>query len=165
MRGTRSRSLAAGTIAATAMLAGAVALAPGAGAVAPTTATATYNCGIWGTGATTLTVVQNGTAATVQVTSSAFTAPLDIAANSITSTLKLTLNGGSTQTTFTGTINPAVATGSPVTVGPLPGTVASGDSLDSFTAGTAYSLRIVIFGVTVDCKATTAQTPGPFVFS
>jgi hypothetical protein len=79
--------------------------------------------------------------------------------------LLLTLNGGDTQTTFSGTSNPAMAAGDPVTVGPLSGTVASGDSLDSYLAtGDAYSLRIVYLGIPVTCQATTVQDPGPFVF-
>lgn len=67
-------------------------------------------------------------------------------------------NGGTT--TFTGTENPAIAAGDPVTVGPLNGTVASGDSLESYGG----SLQIVVFGITVTCTATGPQSPGPFVF-
>ncbi|MFF9483700.1 hypothetical protein [Streptomyces sp. NPDC014676] len=46
-------------------------------------------------------------------------------------------------------------------VGPLTGTVASGDSLEAF-GGT---LRVTGFGfITITCTATAPQVPGPFVF-
>jgi hypothetical protein len=140
-----------------ALVAGTVALAPGAAAVTPTTATATFSCGIWGSGPTTLTATQSGTSATITVTTSAITAPIAVSANSIKSTLTLTKNGSGTST-FTGSSNPAIPAGGAVSTGPLTGTVASGDSL------VAKSLTVVVFGVTVTCSATTTQSPGPFVF-
>ncbi|MER5787019.1 hypothetical protein [Streptomyces sp. NPDC001980] len=146
-------ALAAGALAATAL-----AFAPSAAAVTPTTATVTASCGIFGGGAATLTATQSGTSSTITLTSSAITAPLALSANSITSTLTLANSTGSARV-FSGTVNPAMATGAPVTVGPLPGTVASGDSLD-FYGG---SLKMVIFGITVTCTSSAAQSPGPFV--
>jgi hypothetical protein len=134
-----------------------LALAPAAHAVEPTTASIGFDCGTWGSGTAELTATQDGTAATVTVTTSAITAPIDIAANSVTSTLTLTKNG-TDKTTFTGKSNPALPTGSKVSTGPMSGTVASGDSL------AATSLTVVVFGISVNCSATTAQTPGPFVF-
>lgn len=158
MRGT---TLGIGFTAAVAAL---LALAPSAVAVTPETASADYDCGSWGGGAATLTATQDGTAATITLTSSV-TAPIPIGAGTLTADLLLTLNGGATQTHFKGTANPAMAVGDPITVGPLTGTVASGDSLDSYLAtGDAYSLQIVYFGIPVNCQATTVQTPGPFVF-
>lgn len=68
--------------------------------------------------------------------------------------------GTSSTTVFTGTKNPAIATGAPVIVGPLTGTVAPGDSLD---AG-GGSLVMVIFGINVTCTPTGNQSPGPFVY-
>jgi hypothetical protein len=158
MKGTR---LGVGfTLAAAALLA----LAPSAVAVTPESASATYDCGIWGGGTATLTATQDGDTATITL-STALTAPIAIGENTLASDLALTLNGGDTQTHFTGTVNPAMAAGSAITVGPLTGTVASGDSLDSYLAtGDAYSLSVLYLGVTVTCQATTAQDPGPFVF-
>jgi hypothetical protein len=46
-------------------------------------------------------------------------------------------------------------------VGPLSGTVASGDSLDAYGG----SLTMVVFGIPITCTASAAQSPGPFVFS
>jgi hypothetical protein len=53
-----------------------------------------------------------------------------------------------------------MAAGDPVTVGPLTGTVASGDRLEGYGG----SLRMTAFGITVTCTATGPQSPGPFVF-
>jgi hypothetical protein len=82
-----------------------------------------------------------------------------VAQDSISSTLTLVKAGGGT-TAFSGTKNPAMAGGDPVSVGPLSGTVASGDSLEAYGG----SLKMVIFGITVTCTATAPQSPGPFVF-
>ncbi|MET9547716.1 hypothetical protein ABZY36_20785 [Streptomyces sp. NPDC006627] len=136
---------------------GALAMAPAAGAVEPRTATLSFDCGSFGSGTATLTAAQNGTSATIEVSTSAITAPIDVAAGSVASTLTLTKNGSGT-TAFTGNSNPAIPAGGPVSTGPLTGTVAAGDSL----AG--KSLKIVVFGITVTCEATSAQSPGPFVF-
>lgn len=62
--------LAAGSLAAAGL-----AFAPAAAAVVPTSATVTFNCGLYGGGAATLTTVQTGTSATITVTS-AIAAPL-----------------------------------------------------------------------------------------
>ncbi|WP_460065487.1 hypothetical protein [Streptomyces sp. YKOK-I1] len=146
-----------------ALLAGALAvtglaLAPSAAAVTPTTATITASCGIFGGGAATLTATQSGTSATITLTSS-ITTPLALSANSINSTLTMANSTGSARV-FSGSVNPAMAAGATITVGPLPGTVASGDKLD-FNGG---SLKMVILGITVTCTTSTAQVPGPFVF-
>jgi len=145
-------ALAAGTLAA------GLALAPGAAAVVPQNATIVADCGLFGGGAATLAATQDGTSATVTVTSS-ITAPVAIAEDSIASTLTLARASGGT-TVFTGTENPAMASGESVTVGPLDGTVAAGDSLEAFGG----SLRMVVFGITVTCTAEGPQSPGPFVF-
>ncbi|MET9565947.1 MULTISPECIES: hypothetical protein [Streptomyces] len=145
-------ALAAGTLAAS------LALAPGAAAVVPQSATIEADCGVYGGGAATLTATQDGTSATLTVTSS-ITAPLALAEDSIASTLSLVKAGGGT-TAFTGTENPAIAAGEGVTVGPLTGTVAAGDSLEAFGG----SLQMVVFGITITCTANGPQSPGPFVF-
>lgn len=154
MKGKRTgtgAALAVGTLAALGL-----AFAPTALAVTPDTATIDADCGLYGSGEATLTATQDGTAATV---TSAIDAPLALDEDSIASTLTfVNANGGTT--TFTGTENPAIAAGDPVTVGPLNGTVASGDSLESYGG----SLQIVVFGITVTCTATGPQAPGPFVF-
>ncbi|MZD07086.1 hypothetical protein GTW43_18605 [Streptomyces sp. SID5785] len=136
---------------------GVLALAPAAGAVEPQSATISFDCGTWGAGSATLTAAQNGTAATIEVSTSAITAPIDVGAGSVSSTLTLT-NNGAGEVSFTGDSNPAIPAGSAVSTGPLDGTVAPGDSLE------AASLTVVVFGVTATCTATSAQTPGPFVF-
>jgi hypothetical protein len=141
-----------------ALATGALAFAPGAAAVTPATATITANCGIYGSGQATLTATQSGTDATITLTSS-IPAPLALSADPITSTLTFVKASGGT-TVFSGTKNPAMATGDAVTVGPLSGAVAPGDSLDAYGG----SLKMVIFGITVTCRAQGPQLPGPFVF-
>ncbi|MFE6667332.1 hypothetical protein ACFVFH_27680 [Streptomyces sp. NPDC057697] len=136
---------------------GALALAPTAEAVAPTTATISFDCGVYGSGSATLTATQDGTSATINLSTSAITAPISVGANSVNSTLTLT-NNGAGSVTFSGSSNPAIPAGSPVSTGPLKGTVASGDSLE------AKSLKVVVLGITATCNATSAQSPGPFVF-
>jgi len=131
-----------------ALAAASLAFAPSALAVTPQSATITADCGSFGGGAATLTV-----------TSSAITAPIALSENSISSTLTMVDASGGT-TAFTGTENPAMAAGDPVTVGPLSGTVASGDSLEAYGG----SLQMTVFGITITCTATGAQSPGPFVF-
>ncbi|MGW2823714.1 hypothetical protein ACWC24_22375 [Streptomyces sp. NPDC001443] len=150
-------ALTAGILAATAL-----AFAPSAAAaVTPGSATITASCGLFGGGAATLTATQvSGTSATVTLSSTGITTPLALSANSINSTLTMTNSTGANRV-FSGTVNPAMAAGGAVTVGPLPGTVAVGDSLDFYKG----SLKMVIFGITVTCTSSAAQSPGPFVFS
>ncbi|MEU0893494.1 hypothetical protein [Streptomyces massasporeus] len=147
-------ALAAGALAVTGL-----AFAPAALAVTPQTATISADCGTFGSGEATLTATQDGTAATLTVKSSAITAPIALGEDSISSTLTLVKAGGGT-VDFTGTENPAMAAGAPVEVGPLSGTVASGDSLEAFGG----SLKMTVFGITITCTATGPQSPGPFVF-
>ncbi|WP_405947923.1 hypothetical protein OG588_16205 [Streptomyces prunicolor] len=155
----RSKRIGTGAALVTGVLAAAsLAFAPSALAVTPQTATITASCGIFGGGAATITATQDGTAATVTVNSS-ITAPLALAQNSIASTFTFVNASGGT-TVFSGTVNPAMATGDAVTVGPLSGTVASGDSLEAYGG----SLQMTIFGIAVTCTATGPQSPGPFVF-
>ncbi|MFC9126775.1 hypothetical protein ACFT4A_08025 [Streptomyces sp. NPDC057099] len=156
----RCKRIAAGAaLAAGALAVSGLAFAPAALAVTPQTATISADCGTFGSGEATLTATQNGTAATVTVKSSAITAPIALGADSITSSLTLVKSGGGT-VAFTGTKNPAMAAGAPVEVGPLSGTVASGDSLEAFGG----SLKMTVFGITITCTATGPQSPGPFVF-
>lgn len=154
----RSRP-ALGTALGTAILAaGALAFAPTATAVDPTTATVTADCGSAGAGEATLTATQDGTAATITLSSSAVKAPIDVGAGSVSTTLTLSKNGTDTAT-FTGDSNPAMAAGDDVNSGPLDGTVAAGDVME------AQSVELVIFGaITVSCTATSPQSPGPFTF-
>ena len=147
-------ALAAGALAVTGL-----AFAPAALAVWGVTATISADCGTFGSGEATLTATQDGTAATLTVKSSAITAPIALGENSISSTLTLVKSGGGT-VDFSGTENPAMAAGAPVEVGPLSGTVASGDSLEAFGG----SLKMTVFGITITCTATGPQSPGPFVF-
>jgi hypothetical protein len=147
-------ALAAGALAVTGL-----AFAPAALAVTPQTATINADCGTFGSGEATLTATQDGTAATLSVKSSAITAPIGLGEDSISSTLTLVKAGGGT-VDFTGTENPAMAAGAPVEVGPLSGTVASGDSLEAFGG----SLKMTVFGITITCTASGPQSPGPFVF-
>ncbi|MGD1225213.1 hypothetical protein AB9Q10_43105 [Streptomyces krungchingensis] len=157
MRGKRlgiTAALAGGTLAATAL-----AFAPAAAAVTPQTATINATCSIGGSGSATLTATQSGTAATVTLSSTDITAPISVAQDSISSTLTMVKASGGT-TAFSGTKNPAIAAGGGVAVGPLDGTVASGDSLEAFGG----SLQMVVFGITITCTADAAQSPGPFVF-
>ncbi|MFL4904021.1 hypothetical protein ACJ6WF_12750 [Streptomyces sp. MMS24-I2-30] len=157
MRGKRTvtgAALAVGALAVTGL-----AFAPTALAVSPQSATLTADCGTFGGGAATLTATQSGTAATMTLKSTAVTAPLALSADSITSKLTLVRASGGT-VVFSGKKNPAMAAGDPVSVGPLSGTVASGDSLEAYGG----SLQMTVFGITITCKATGKQSPGPFVF-
>jgi hypothetical protein len=147
-------ALVAGTLAVTGL-----ALAPTALAVTPQSATITADCGSFGSGEAILTATQDGTAATVTVNSSGITAPIALSEDSISSTVTLVKAGGGT-VSFSGTQNPAMAAGDPVQVGPLSGTVASGDSLEAYGG----SLQMTVFGITITCTATGPQSPGPFVF-
>ncbi|MEU9291986.1 hypothetical protein AB0D57_47285 [Streptomyces sp. NPDC048275] len=160
MRCTTPKLRAATTAAASAgLLAGVVALAPAATAVSPTTVTAEYDCGTWGSTTLTLTATQNGTNATITLISTDVIVPIAVPANSVSATLRLEKNGGPATTLFTGQTNPA----GPLTrLGPLIGAVAPGDSLDSSLGGD--SLSFVVFGVSGRCVAVTKQSPGPFVF-
>ncbi|MDH2391284.1 hypothetical protein QCN29_21355 [Streptomyces sp. HNM0663] len=160
MRPSARSGIGATALAAAALAALSLAFAPAAAAVTPATATASYDCGFWGGGAASLTATQEGTAATITLTS-AVTTPVAVGADEIDATLTLARNGGGTAQ-FTGEKNPALPAGSPVVIGPLSGTVASGDSLDSYFGGTALSMTI--FGIRVGCDAVSSQSPGPFVF-
>ncbi|MBT2364737.1 hypothetical protein J7E88_05245 [Streptomyces sp. ISL-10] len=145
---------------AAALAAGTLAMAPAAQAapqVTPEKATLSFDCGSYGSGTATLKAAQDGTAATIELSTEAIKAPVPISAGAAASTLTLTKNGSGT-TTFTGNSNPAIPAGGAVSTGPLDGTVASGDSLE------AKSLTVVVFGVTAECTATSPQDPGPFVF-
>ncbi|MCD9872436.1 hypothetical protein [Streptomyces guryensis] len=156
----RAKRISTGAaVAVGALAAASLAFAPSALAVTPQSATITADCGSFGGGAATLTATQDGTSATLTLTSSAITAPIALSADSISSTLTMVKASGGT-TAFTGTKNPAMAAGDPVTVGPLSGTVASGDSLEAYGG----SLQMTVFGITITCTATAAQSPGPFVF-
>ncbi|MFJ8712116.1 hypothetical protein ACIRD9_02740 [Streptomyces violaceus] len=156
----RCKRIGAGAaLAAGALAVSGLAFAPAALAVTPQAATISADCGTFGSGEATLTATQNGTAATVTVKSSAITAPIALGADSISSSLTLVKSGGGT-VAFTGTKNPAMAAGAPVEVGPLSGTVSSGDSLEAFGG----SLKMTVFGITITCTAAGPQSPGPFVF-
>ncbi|MET8243018.1 hypothetical protein ABZV31_00425 [Streptomyces sp. NPDC005202] len=157
MKGMRIGSGAA--LAVGALAVAGLALAPTAVAVSPQSAAIIADCGSFGGGEATLTATQDGAAATLTVNSSAITAPIALAQDSIQSTLTLVKAGGGT-TVFTGTKNPAMAAGDTVTVGPLDGTVASGDRLEAYGG----SLQMTVFGITITCTATGPQSPGPFVF-
>ncbi|MFF9205064.1 hypothetical protein ACF1AE_25240 [Streptomyces sp. NPDC014986] len=158
MRGNRigtGASLVAGALAVCGL-----AFAPTAAAVAPGSATVTADCGSYGGGEATLTATQNGTSATVTLTTSAVTAPVALGKDSLVSQLTMVKAGGGT-TVFKGTRNPAMATGHALEVGPLTGTVAAGDSLEAYGG----SLKVTAFGfITITCRATGPQAPGPFVF-
>ena len=148
-------AIAAGTLAATGL-----AFAPSAAAVTPLTATINATCSIGGTGSATITATQTGTAATFTISSTTIKTPLAVSKDSATSTLTLVKAGGGTRV-FTGKKNPAIPANGGVTVGPLSGTVAAGDSLEAFGG----NLKIVVFGITITCTASGPQSPGPFVFS
>jgi hypothetical protein len=165
-------------LAAACSAAAALALAPTAQAVTPLTATATYDCGTWGSGLATLTATDSGTSKSIKLTSSAITMPPGTAAdpNSITTTLKLTKTSGgvTSQVQFSGKANPGMAYPSPITLGPLKltsGTLAAGDTTDSLVlpgppSTTNWSLQIVTSSptsATVQCVATGNQS-APFAW-
>ncbi|MFB7190542.1 hypothetical protein ACFCZT_35790 [Streptomyces sp. NPDC056230] len=165
-------------LAAACSVAGALALAPTAQAVTPSTATATYDCGTWGSGLATLTAVDSGTTKTIKINSMAITMPPGTSAdpNSITTTLKLTKTSGgvTSQVQFSGKTNPGMISPNPITLGPLKltsGTLAAGDRTDSVVlsgppSATNWSLQIVASSptsATVPCVATVSQS-APFTW-
>ncbi|MGX1970903.1 hypothetical protein [Streptomyces kronopolitis] len=158
MRPLRPGRLGFGTALCVAVAAaGTLGMAPAAGAVTPGTAALSFDCGWYGSGSATLTATEKGTTGTISLATKAISSPIPIGANSVTSTLTLTKNGSGT-TQFKGSANPAIPAGGEVSTGPLTGKVAPGDSL------AATSLTVVVLGITATCKATTPQSPGPFVF-
>ncbi|MEU7040140.1 hypothetical protein AB0A77_03660 [Streptomyces varsoviensis] len=156
----RSRHLRYGigtALGVSALAVGALATAPVASAVTADTATISFECGMFGSGSATLTATHSGTTASISLSTSAITSPIDLAANSVKSTLTMT-NHGTGAKTFTGKSNPAIPANSEVSTGPLTGKVAAGDSLE------AKTLKVVVLGVTATCNATSTQSPGPFEF-
>lgn len=136
---------------------GALVLAPAASAVTPDSATLSFDCGSFGSGSATIDASQSGTTATFDLSTSAITSPINVGANSVSSSLTMANSAGDART-FTGNSNPAITAGQPISTGPLTGTVAAGDSLSG------QSLNVVVFGISVTCTATSAQSPGPFQF-
>ncbi|GHA68718.1 hypothetical protein GCM10010305_08480 [Streptomyces termitum] len=107
-------------------------------------------------------MTHSGTTAQVTITAPV-TTPIAVGADSITSSLTLANSTGPNRV-FTGKKNPAIPAGGTAKLGPLTATpVVAGDKLNSYFAGTA--LKLVIFGVTVNCDAVTSQSPGSFVIS
>ncbi|WP_327710928.1 hypothetical protein OG912_22175 [Streptomyces sp. NBC_00464] len=151
---------------------------PTAFAVAPATATATFDCGSWGSGSATLTAADNGTTKSIKLNSSAITMPVGTSAdpNSITTTLKATKTSGgvTSQVQFSAKANPGMTYPNPITLGPLKlssGTLAAGDSTNSVVlsppaTATNWSLLIVTSSptsATVQCVTTSVQS-APFVW-
>ncbi|NGO45328.1 hypothetical protein [Streptomyces ureilyticus] len=147
-------AVAAGTLAMTGFV-----LAPSAAAVVPQSATINAECSLLGGGEATLTATQDGTSATITVSSTDITSPIALGEDSIQASLTMVKASGGI-TTFSGTENPAIAAGEGVTVGPLTGTVAAGDSLEAFGG----SLNLTVIGINITCTAQEPQSPGPFVF-
>ncbi|MFF2407948.1 hypothetical protein [Streptomyces sp. NPDC058092] len=130
------------------------------------TVTATYDCGSYGTTDLTIHASAASGVGSVKISTSAGLAPVDIPANSITATLRLARAAGGT-VSFSGTANDAAAAGRPVVIGALTGSVAAGDSLDSYipAAGSGdASLSLNILGTANTCVAVSKQSPGPIVF-
>ncbi|MFF7985382.1 hypothetical protein ACFZDK_40785 [Streptomyces sp. NPDC007901] len=149
------------TTACAALLAGTVALAPGAAAVTPTQATTQYDCGnLLGWVTAQLTATQSGTDATITIELSSVTAPLAVPWYSITSTLVLDDINTGQPVVFMGTVNPPLSAGDPITLGPLPGTVELGESLDVL----GNELTFLMYGIRFSCEAVTPLSPGPFQF-
>ncbi|MGY3336249.1 hypothetical protein ACVW0K_002348 [Streptomyces filamentosus] len=158
----RSSLGAAGAVAA-GLAAASLAFAPTASAaVSPGSATATYDCGSWGGGTATITMIHSGTTGQVWITAPV-TTPIAVGADTISATFTLANSAGANRV-FTGKKNPAIPAGGSANLGPLTATnVVAGDKLNSYFAGVA--LKLVIFGVTVNCDAVTSQSPGQFVIS
>ncbi|MFD7867201.1 hypothetical protein [Streptomyces sp. NPDC057682] len=143
---------------------------PTAFAVTPTSATASFDCGSWGSGLATLTAADNGTTKSIKLTSSAITMPSGSSAdpNSITATLKVVKSGGGV-VEFSATANPGMTYPNPITLGPLKitsGTLAAGDTtnlavLTPPASATNNTLKIVTSSptvATVYCVATSVQS-------
>ncbi|MEU6194956.1 hypothetical protein [Streptomyces sp. NPDC047061] len=147
------------TTACAALLAGTVALAPGAAAVTPTQATTQYDCGLLGWADGQLTATQTGTFVTITIELSV-TAPLAVPWYSISSTLELDDINTGRPVFFAGTVNPPLSAGDPIVLGPLPGTVEPGESLDAY----GQELTFQMYGIRFSCEAVFPLSPGPFQF-
>ncbi|MFJ9631606.1 hypothetical protein ACIRU8_28250 [Streptomyces sp. NPDC101175] len=126
----------------------------------PQTAITDYSCGTFGLSFADLTATQTGNLATITIAFHQISAPVSIPPSSIHS--KLTLTDTNTYGTriFEGDANPDLWAGDHLTVGPLPGIVLPGDSLDTYGA----SLSMVIYGITITCTPLQSLSPSPFVF-
>ncbi|GAA3117115.1 hypothetical protein [Streptomyces echinatus] len=172
MHGFSTRRFTLTAIAASGALAASLALAGSASAVSPSTATASYDCGFAGSGTVTLTAADSGSGKTVRVDSTDIRTQFPLAANSVTTTLKLnkTSGGVTSEVQFSGTVHEAATTGDPLSFGPLPltdGTLATGDTTDSAAlAGapseTNWSLKFTVHNAAGDftsyCTATGNQS-------
>ncbi|MFF7470483.1 hypothetical protein [Streptomyces sp. NPDC008092] len=143
-----------------ALLAGTVALAPGASAVTPTWASASFDCGTLGSSPADFIATQNGTDATITVELPSLTVPIAVPAFSVPATLVLVDTSTWTSTTFTGDLNPYMAAGDPLYLGWLQGTVTPGSTLDAI----AGRLTFTLYGVTFTCHPTSFLFPAPFQF-
>lgn len=172
MHGFSTRRFTLTALAASGALAASLALAGSAVAVAPATATASYNCGAAGSGSVTLTAADNGGVQTVRIDSTDIRTQFPLAANTVTTTLKLnkTSGGVSSEVQFSGTVHDAANTGDPIAFGPLPlaaGTLAAGDTTDSVAlagepSATNWSLKFTVNSpagtFTSYCTATSNQS-------
>ncbi|GGM90754.1 hypothetical protein GCM10011578_008300 [Streptomyces fuscichromogenes] len=141
------------------LLAGTVALAPGAAAVTPTQATTQYDCDLLGWTNGQLTATQTGSYVTITIQLSV-TAPLAVPWYSIPSTLVLDDINTGRPVYFAGTVNPPISTGDPIVLGPLPGVVDPGESLDAY----GQELTFQLYGIRISCEAVSPLSPGPFTF-
>lgn len=147
-----------GTAGASALVMGALVVAPTASAATPTTATVQVDCGGWGTGKATLQAQLNGGAATVTFSTPVVWSSHSIPADSFRTTVTLSTASGK-EVTFSGKSNPAwTLIGQPFDSGPVTGAVTPGEALQ-FT-----SITSTVGSFTVHCEATSPQSPGPFVF-
>ncbi|WNF29337.1 hypothetical protein RI138_22315 [Streptomyces sp. C11-1] len=136
MNGFSTRRFTFTAIAATGALAASLSLAGSAVAVAPASATASYNCDAAGSGTITLTAADSGSGKTVRIDSTDIRTQFPLAADTVTTTLKLqkTSGGATSEVQFSGTVHDAATTGDPLSFGPLPlsaGSLAAGDTTDS----------------------------------
>ncbi|MBZ4323765.1 hypothetical protein [Streptomyces huiliensis] len=134
--------------------------------VTPQSASAQYDCGQFGVLNISLEASAENGVGSLYLSNDQHLFPVDIPADSTSTSLTLQRADGST-VTFSGTSNPAIPANTKVTVGPLKAQVKAGDKLDSFipAAGSSdVSARLSILGVNNTCKALTKQTPGPFSF-
>ncbi len=151
------RILGTGTAGAVALTMGALATAPVATAVDPTTATVRITCSSFASGQATLEARRDGAAVTITVFTPVVWVSHFMPADFMETTLKLSTEDGR-EVTFSGKSNPAMKLGDSFNSGPLTGTVTPGDTLE------AKSVTFRFLQFREDCTVTSPQTPGPFVF-
>ena len=131
------------------------------------TATAAYRCrGAQGRVRLTARPGERPGTVRLSLVTKGFTTPVAVAAGKVRAVLVMSrerADGGTGTAVFRGS-TPRLKPGQSIRLGPLRGTVAPGDRLDSYRGKKRTALRLVYGKLRIDCRARSAQRPGPFRF-